>query len=178
LWKGLLLHCIWSVYANLESTEISWKIPKEIWQYIFIGLIDWLIEFSAIFRTRTFKNLKATGLELLSYFQVEAPIHRPSFFFFSIFSLTIKDKTKISLTIKILHLGQGSFTQHIFSDHMTNLFTHIDKCLLKWIWFNTNRRYKWHCCLLLFGVTNNRVSNDAFRTFTFSMQQSVHTKLL
>ena len=27
---------------------------------------------------------------------------------------------------------------------MTNLFTHIDKCLLKWIWFNTNRRYKWH----------------------------------
>ena len=33
---------------------------------------------------------------------------------------------------------------------MTNLFTHIDKCLLKWIWFNTNRRYKWHCCLLLF----------------------------
>ena len=40
---------------------------------------------------------------------------------------------------------------------MTNLFTHIDKCLLKWIWFNTNRRYKWHCCLPLFGVTNNRV---------------------
>ena len=34
--------------------------------------------------------------------------HRPSFFLF--FSLTIKDKTKISLTIKILHLGQGSFT--------------------------------------------------------------------
>jgi hypothetical protein len=28
---------------------------------------------------------------------------------------------------------------------MTNLFTQIDKCLLKWIWFNTNRRYKWHC---------------------------------
>jgi hypothetical protein len=56
---------------------------------------------------------------------------------------------------------------------MTNLITNIDKCLLKWIWFNTNRRYKWHCCLLLFGVTNNRVYNDAFRTFTFSMQQSV-----
>jgi hypothetical protein len=37
--------------------------------------------------------------ELLSYFQVEAPIHCPSFFLF--FSLTIKDKTKISLTIKI-----------------------------------------------------------------------------
>ena len=33
---------------------------------------------------------------------------------------------------------------------MTNLFTHIDKCLLKWMWFNTKRRYKWHCCLLLF----------------------------
>jgi hypothetical protein len=48
---------------------------------------------------------------LLSYFQVEAPIHRPSFFLF--FSLTIKDKTKISLTIKILHLGQGSFTRKV-----------------------------------------------------------------
>jgi hypothetical protein len=55
---------------------------------------------------------------------------------------------------------------------MTNLITHIDKCLLKWIWFNTNRRYTWHC-LLLFGVTNNRVYNDAFHTFTFSMPQSV-----
>jgi hypothetical protein len=44
---------------------------------------------------------------LLSYFQVEAPIHRPSF------SLTIKDKTQISLTIKILHLGQGSFTRKV-----------------------------------------------------------------
>ena len=31
--------------------------------------------------------------------------------FFLFFSLTIKDKTKISLTIKILHLGQGSFTR-------------------------------------------------------------------
>jgi hypothetical protein len=41
--------------------------------------------------------------ELLSYFQVEAPIHRPSFFLF--FSIMIKDKTKISLMIKILHLG-------------------------------------------------------------------------
>ena len=28
-------------------------------------------------------------------------------------SLTIKDKTKISLTIKILHLGQGSFTRKV-----------------------------------------------------------------
>jgi hypothetical protein len=32
----------------------------------------------------------------------------------------------------------------------------------------------WHCCLLLFVVTNNRVYNDAFRIFTFSMQQSLH----
>ena len=39
---------------------------------------------------------------------------------------------------------------------MTNLITHIDKCLLKWIRFNTNRHYKWYCCLLLFGVTNNK----------------------
>ena len=31
--------------------------------------------------------------------------------FFYFFSLTIKDKTNISLTIKILHLGQGSFTR-------------------------------------------------------------------
>ena len=28
-------------------------------------------------------------------------------------SLTIKDKTKISLTIKMLHLGQGSFTRKV-----------------------------------------------------------------
>ena len=54
---------------------------------------------------------KCANDELLSYFQVEAPIHRPSFFLF--FSLTIKDKTKISLAIKILHLGQGSFTRKV-----------------------------------------------------------------
>ena len=54
---------------------------------------------------------KCANDELLSYFQVEAPIHRPSFFLF--FSLTIKDKTNISLTIKILHLGQGSFTRKV-----------------------------------------------------------------
>ena len=54
---------------------------------------------------------KCANDELLSYFQVEAPIHRPSFFLF--FSLTIKDKTKISLTIKTLHLGQGSFTRKV-----------------------------------------------------------------
>ena len=54
---------------------------------------------------------KCANDELLSSFQVEAPIHRPSFFLF--FSLTIKDKTKISLTIKILHLGQGSFTSEV-----------------------------------------------------------------
>ena len=58
---------------------------------------------------------------------------------------------------------------------MTNLFTHIDKCLLKWIWFNTNRRYKWHCCLLLFlaWLITESVYNDVFRTFTFSMQQCI-----
>ena len=58
---------------------------------------------------------------------------------------------------------------------MTNLFTHIDKCLLKWIWFNTNRRYKWHCCLLLFlaWLITESVYNDAFHTFTFSMQQCI-----
>ena len=33
--------------------------------------------------------------------------------FFLFFSLTIKDKTKISLTIKILLLGQGSFTRKV-----------------------------------------------------------------
>jgi hypothetical protein len=58
---------------------------------------------------------------------------------------------------------------------MTNLFTHIDKYLLKWIWFNTNRRYKWHCCLLLFlaWLITESVYNDAFRTFSFSMQQCI-----
>ena len=48
---------------------------------------------------------KCANDELLSYFQVEAPIHRPSFFLF--FSLTIKDKTNI------LHLRQGSFTRKV-----------------------------------------------------------------
>ena len=38
-------------------------------------------------------------------------MHRPSFF--SIFSLTIKDKTNISVTFKILHLQQGSFTHKV-----------------------------------------------------------------
>ena len=33
--------------------------------------------------------------------------------FVSIFSLTIKDKTNISLTFKILHLRQGSFTHNV-----------------------------------------------------------------
>ena len=58
---------------------------------------------------------------------------------------------------------------------MTNLFKHIDKCLLKWMWFNTNRRYKWHCCLLLFlaWLITESVCNGAFRTFTFSMQQCI-----
>ena len=31
----------------------------------------------------------------------------------SIFSLTLKDKTNISLTFKILHLRQGSFTRKV-----------------------------------------------------------------
>ena len=58
---------------------------------------------------------------------------------------------------------------------MTNLFKHIDNCLLKWMWFNTNRRYKWHCCLLLFlaWLITESVCNGAFRTFTFSMQQCI-----
>ena len=59
----------------------------------------------------SYSQRKCASDELLSYFQVEAPIHRPSFFLF--FSLTIKDKTKISLTIKILHLGQSSFTRKV-----------------------------------------------------------------
>jgi hypothetical protein len=37
--------------------------------------------------------------------------------FFLFFSLTIKDKTNISLTIKILHLGQGSFTSKVYRLH-------------------------------------------------------------
>jgi hypothetical protein len=51
----------------------------------------------------------------------------------------------------------------------------LPKFVLKWIWFNTNRRYKWHCCLLLFlaWLITESVYNDAFRTFTFSMQQCI-----
>ena len=46
---------------------------------------------------------------------------------------------------------------------------------MKWIWFNTNRHYKWHCCLLFFPVwlITESVYNDAIRTFTFSMQQCI-----
>ena len=35
--------------------------------------------------------------------------------------------------------------------------------------------YKWHCCLLLFlaWLITESVYNDAFRTFTFSMQQCI-----
>jgi hypothetical protein len=54
---------------------------------------------------------KCANGELLSYFQAEAPMHRPSLF--SIFSLTIIDKTNISVTFKILHLQQGSFTHKV-----------------------------------------------------------------
>jgi hypothetical protein len=60
---------------------------------------------------------------MLSYFQVEAPIHRPSFYLF--FSLTIKDKTKISLTIKILLLGQGSFTRKVRTIFTLKVTCHI-----------------------------------------------------
>ena len=49
----------------------------------------------------SYGHRKCANDELLSYFQVEAPIHRPSFFLF------------FSLTIKILHLGQGSFTRKV-----------------------------------------------------------------
>jgi hypothetical protein len=37
------------------------------------------------------------------------------------------------------------------------------------------RRYKWHCCLLLFlaWLITESVYTDAFRTFTFSMQQCI-----
>ena len=52
---------------------------------------------------------KCVSDELLSYFQVEAPIHRPSFFLF--FSLTIKDQN-FSYD-QNLHLGQGSFTRKV-----------------------------------------------------------------
>ena len=38
-------------------------------------------------------------------------MHCPSFSF--LFSLTIKDKTNISLTFKILHIRQGSFTRKV-----------------------------------------------------------------
>ena len=71
-----------------------------------ITVIDHGMSLSVLYGQR-----KCTSNELLSFFQVETPIHRPSFFLF--FSLTIKDKTKISFTIKILHLGQSSFTRKV-----------------------------------------------------------------
>jgi hypothetical protein len=67
------------------------------------------------------------------------------------------------------------FTSSLFDCRSFPICLHIDKCLLKWIWFNTNRCYKWHCCLLLFlaWLITESVYNDAFRTFTFSMQQCI-----
>ena len=53
----------------------------------------------------------ALTVNCFSHFQAEALMHRPSFYF--IFSLTIKDETNISLTIKILHLRQVSFTRKV-----------------------------------------------------------------
>ena len=49
--------------------------------------------------------------ELLFHFGTKARMQRPFFVYF--FSLTIKDKTNISLKITILHLGQGSFTRKV-----------------------------------------------------------------
>ena len=47
------------------------------------------------------------------------------FFFFFFFSLTIKDKTKISLMIKILHLGQGSFTRKVRTNFTLKIIVNI-----------------------------------------------------
>ena len=52
----------------------------------------------------------------------------------------------------------------------SNIFF-ISKLIIYIVWCHSEIE---NCCLLLFGVINNRVYNDdAFRTFTFSMQQSV-----
>ena len=45
--------------------------------------------------------------------------------FFLFFSLTIKDKTKISLTIKILHLRQSSFTRKVRTIFTLNIIVSI-----------------------------------------------------
>jgi hypothetical protein len=57
------------------------------------------------------------------------------------------------------------FTVSAFSLTVWQTSSHI---LINVYWnkyglIQNRRRYKWHCCLLLFGVTNNRVYNDAFR---------------
>ena len=49
--------------------------------------------------------------ELLFHFGTKAGMQWPFFVYF--FSLTITDKTNISLKIKILHLRQGSFTRKV-----------------------------------------------------------------
>ena len=59
----------------------------------------------------SYSHRKCANSELLSYFQAEAPMHRPSFYF--IFPLTIKVKTNISLTIKVLHLRQSNFARKV-----------------------------------------------------------------
>jgi hypothetical protein len=52
-------------------------------------------------------------------------IFKPKHHLFSIFSLTIKDKTNISLTFKILHLRQGSFTRKVRAIFTLNIIVSI-----------------------------------------------------
>jgi hypothetical protein len=74
----------------------------------------------------------------------------------------------------------------VFDDHrscqkLINYITNTKVISKRYYWiqklFVQNFRKRSRCLeenpVFLFGVTNNRVYNDAFRTFTFSMRQSV-----
>ena len=65
-WKKFLEMSLTTLtHYQHDVIDVMWKLP--VW--LIDWLIDWLVfnvqasNFSAIFRTRTFKNLKATGLE-------------------------------------------------------------------------------------------------------------------
>ena len=111
-----------------------------IYQYVYIGL--------------SYGQRKCANDELLSYFQVGAPI-----FFSFFFSLTIKDKIKISLTIKMLHLGQGSFTRKVRTIFTLKIIVSIFVKL-----FLRSEDTKWHqfefqfffvCVLILMSYIDN-----------------------
>ena len=83
--------------------------------------------------------------------------------FFYFFTLAIKDKTKISLTIKILHLGQGSFTRKIIVSIFVKLFLILGRI---W-WIQTGFSFETVCQTIhLLHKTGSKP--ESFFSFVFN----------